>query len=89
MGERQTFDRGGMKIVSGAYENLLNGRRQLETDHPQFLYEWKLPLQRISTAIDQSGIRVSDTEGNLARLRRIEAAIGAYGQLYGSADRGW
>ena len=70
--------------VEGHYEDLLNRRAHLETDQQQFASEWKRPLRTILTGIDQSKMRVADTDGCLARLRRIEAALPTYGRLYSS-----
>jgi hypothetical protein len=71
------------KSVSGGYEDLLNSRNRIEVDQQQFVGEWKVPLQRIIAAVEQSEIHLVDAEGSFARLRRIEAAIPACGRLYG------
>ena len=68
--------------IAGGYEDVLNQRNRVELDRLQFLCEWKGPLHAILRALTESGITVADPAGDLDQLRRIEAGIPRFGQLY-------
>jgi hypothetical protein len=67
--------------VAGSYEDLLNSRHILEIPCHKFLSEWKALLRKVSSAIEESEIKIED-KNDLFLLREVESAIPEFGCLY-------
>jgi hypothetical protein len=82
-----TWNREKLKVqaiwgnVAGRYEDLLNGRAELELGRDDFLAEWKTLLCKLRTAIAESGIKIED-DSSVCELAKIDDSIPRLGCLY-------
>lgn len=70
--------------VHGADLDLLRRHPRLEMPVPAFLAEWKMPLRRLVETLDRTGATCPSDPGSIDRLRRLEAALPAFGRAYAS-----
>ena len=74
----------GWRHLNGGYESALNQVPMIWMSVRDFLCEWKLLLQQLLQAFDDSGARLTrrDARNRFEMMQRIEAGIPARGRFY-------